>query len=88
MGLDQGWQEHASCRTIPVELFFPLVEQEAEDAKAICQACQVREQCLEFAIDAGERFGVWGGFTPQERRSLVAKRRARARAAAAALEMS
>ena len=87
MGLDQEWQEHASCRTIPVELFFPLVEQEAEDAKTVCQACLVREQCLEFAIGAGERFGVWGGLTPQERRSLVSKRRARARAAAAALEM-
>jgi WhiB family redox-sensing transcriptional regulator len=87
MGLDQEWQEHASCRTIPVELFFPLVEQEAEDAKTVCQACLVRDQCLEFAIAAGERFGVWGGLTPPERRSLVAKRRARARAAASALEM-
>jgi WhiB family redox-sensing transcriptional regulator len=87
MGNDQAWQEHASCRSIPVELFFPLVEQEADEAKAICGSCLVREECLEFAIQAGERFGVWGGFTSQERRSLVAKRRARARAAAAALEM-
>jgi WhiB family redox-sensing transcriptional regulator len=87
MGNDQAWQEHASCRSIPVELFFPLVEQEADEAKSICGSCLVREECLEFAIQAGERFGVWGGFTSQERRSLVAKRRARARAAAAALEM-
>ena len=87
MPTDQGWQAGAKCRSIPVELFFPLVEQESDDAKAVCWSCTVREPCLEFAIEAGERFGVWGGLTPQERRSLVSKRRARARAAAAALEV-
>ena len=87
MSLDQEWQADAACRTIPVELFFPLIEQESDDAKTVCMACTVREPCLEFAIEAGERFGVWGGLTPQERRSVVSKRRARARAAAAALEV-
>jgi WhiB family redox-sensing transcriptional regulator len=79
---NQEWQDRAACRTIPVELFFPPAEQEADDAKLICEACSVREPCLEFAIAAGERFGIWGGLTPQERRSLVAKRRSRAAAAA------
>ena len=83
MGLDQEWQEHASCRRLPVEVFFPLVEQEADDAKAVCQSCVVKDPCLEFAIEADERFGVWGGLTSDERRLLVSKRRARARAAAA-----
>ena len=87
MARDQEWQEAAACRRTPVELFFPLAEQEADDAKEVCQTCLVKEPCLEFAIEAGERFGVWGGLTSQERRSLVAKRRARARAAAAALEV-
>ena len=87
MAIDQEWQEQASCRAVPVETFFPLVEQEADDAKQVCRSCLVREQCLEFAISAGEHFGVWGGLTPPERRSLVSKRRARARAQAAALEM-
>jgi WhiB family redox-sensing transcriptional regulator len=88
MASDQAWQEQAACRAIPVELFFPMVEQESDEAKAVCSACTVREPCLESAITAGERFGVWGGLTPPERRSIVAKRRARARAAAAALEIS
>jgi WhiB family redox-sensing transcriptional regulator len=79
----QEWQERAACRTIPVELFFPALEHEADDAKAVCTDCTVKEPCLESAIEAGERFGVWGGLTPQERRSLIAKRRARARLEAA-----
>jgi WhiB family redox-sensing transcriptional regulator len=78
----QQWQERAACRTIPVELFFPPLEHEADDAKAVCSSCSVAEPCLESALIAGERFGVWGGLTPQERRSLMAKRRARARAEA------
>jgi WhiB family transcriptional regulator, redox-sensing transcriptional regulator len=82
LALGEEWQEGAACRPHPVELFFPPAEQEADEAKAICEMCSQRTQCLEFAIAAGERFGVWGGLTPQERRSLVAKRRAAARAAA------
>ena len=88
MATGQEWQELAACRAIPVELFFPMVEQEDDDAKKVCLDCTVREPCLEFAIEAGEKFGVWGGLNPQERRSVVNKRRARARAAAAALELS
>ncbi len=79
----ESWQADAACRAIPVELFFPPVEHEVDQAKEVCDACLVREPCLEFALAAGERFGVWGGLTPQERRSLMARRRAQARAAAA-----
>ena len=79
----EEWQDRAACRQLSVELFFPPAEQEAHEAKAMCALCEVRQTCLEFATAAGERFGVWGGLTPQERRSLVAKRRARARAEAA-----
>lgn len=82
----EKWQADAACRAIPVELFFPALEDAADEAKEICDACHVREPCLEFALAAGERFGVWGGLTPQERRSLLARRRARARAAAAPRE--
>jgi WhiB family redox-sensing transcriptional regulator len=73
--LDQTWQEFASCRSVPVAIFFPPTDHEGDRAKAVCRNCIVREQCLEFAIASGERFGVWGGLTPMERRSLVAKRR-------------
>lgn len=86
MASDQEWQQHGACRAVPVAVFFPAVEQESDDAKQVCATCTVQEECLEFAIAAGERFGVWGGLDPLERRALVARRRARLRAAAAALE--
>jgi WhiB family redox-sensing transcriptional regulator len=56
-------------------MFFPPAEQESEVAKAVCADCTVRQPCLEFALGEAERFGIWGGLTSQERRSLAAKRR-------------
>jgi WhiB family redox-sensing transcriptional regulator len=35
----------------------------------------VREDCLEYALANGEKFGIWGGLSERERRRL---RRARA----------
>ena len=79
MASGEEWQDLGACRTLPVEIFFPPAEQEADEAKSICALCEVRQPCLEFAIAAGERFGIWGGLTTVERRSLVAKRRSLAR---------
>ena len=84
MASDQEWQDYGSCRRYPVEVFFPPAEQEADEAKAICETCAVREPCLEYALESDERFGVWGGLTPEERRALILRRRNRARATAAA----
>lgn len=75
MASNQQWQDEAACRQIPVELFFPPAEQESEVAKAVCSDCLVRQPCLDFALAEGERFGIWGGLTSQERRSVAAKRR-------------
>ncbi len=83
MAIGAEWQEEGACKSFPVEMFFPPVEQEADDAKEICATCGVREPCLEFAIDAKEPFGIWGGLTSQERRSLATRRRAAASAARA-----
>lgn len=75
MASNQQWQDLAACRDIAVELFFPPAEQESDIAKAVCSNCTVREPCLDFALAEGERFGIWGGLTSQERRSVAAKRR-------------
>ena len=83
MASGEEWQDLGACRTLPVEMFFPPAEQEADEAKSICAMCEVRLTCLEFAIAAGERFGIWGGLTTQERRSLSNKRRSLARQAKA-----
>jgi WhiB family redox-sensing transcriptional regulator len=78
------WQDEAACKTLPLEVFFPPAEQEAEAAKVICSGCTVREPCLEAALAAGERFGIWGGMSTDERQSVAARRRARAATARAA----
>lgn len=75
MASNEQWQDLAACREIAVELFFPPAEQESEVAKQVCSGCTVRQPCLEFALAEGERFGIWGGLSSQERRSLAAKRR-------------
>jgi WhiB family transcriptional regulator, redox-sensing transcriptional regulator len=79
---NEEWQDLGACRRAPVELFFPPAEQEADEAKEICATCAVRQPCLEAALVAGERFGIWGGLNTQERRSLAARRRRSAAAAA------
>jgi WhiB family redox-sensing transcriptional regulator len=54
------------------ELWFPADGDRAaaEHAKAICRVCPVRSACLEWALAANERTGIWGGTTPNERRAL------------------
>lgn len=62
-----GWQEDAACRGIEPEIFFPVSDEEAGPAKAICGACDVRRACLIFSFQNKERYGVWGGVTEKER---------------------
>lgn len=69
---DDNWLEQAVCRNRDPELFFGLTDtmsaKEAERARAVCNDCAVRLQCLTWAMDRGERFGMWGGRTETERR--------------------
>ena len=47
---------------------------EQNHAKRICRNCPVRTECLAYALDYGMEYGVWGGMTERERRSLVKQR--------------
>uniref|UniRef100_UPI003F493FC8 WhiB family transcriptional regulator n=1 Tax=Nocardia suismassiliense TaxID=2077092 RepID=UPI003F493FC8 len=69
-GDDEDWQERALCAQTDPEAFFPEKGGSTEGAKRICQACEVREQCLQYALDHQERFGIWGGLSERERRQL------------------
>lgn len=61
------WLEQARC-VGQLELFYPAPgTRGARKAKAICAQCPVRAQCLEWAMESGERFGVWGGLSERER---------------------
>jgi WhiB family redox-sensing transcriptional regulator len=64
------WQERALCSQTDPEAFFPEKGGTTRDAKRICERCEVRAQCLEYALAHDERFGVWGGLSERERRRL------------------
>lgn len=74
---DLSWQADANCVGVDPDIFFPERGASTKEAKSICTACKVRENCLEYALDNGEKFGIWGGTSERERRRL---RRARAAA--------
>ena len=69
-----GWQERALCAQTDPEAFFPEKGFSTREAKAVCMSCEVRAECLEYALVNDESFGVWGGTSERERRKL--KRRA------------
>ena len=80
------WRTRAACSTEDPELFFPIgttgpaVEQ-VEAAKRVCSGCEVREDCLEFALASNQEAGIWGGLTEDERRTLKRARQRRRRLA-------
>ena len=79
----ESWQAFANCLGVDPDLFFPERGASTKEAKQVCQGCVVREDCLEYALENSEKFGIWGGLSERERRRL---RRARALARAAAAE--
>ena len=72
MDFDDGgalsWQERALCAQTDPEAFFPEKGGSTREAKKVCLACDVRGDCLEYALAHDERFGIWGGLSERERR--------------------
>ena len=82
-----NWRSASACLSADPDLFFPitaagLAEKQITQAKMICAGCQVRQECLEFAMTHDQVYGIWGGTTPEDRQR--ARRRKRRAAAAAA----
>lgn len=71
---EASWQERSLCAQTDPEAFFPEKGGSTREAKKICTGCEVRSECLEYALAHDERFGIWGGLSERERRRL--KRRA------------
>jgi WhiB family redox-sensing transcriptional regulator len=67
---EQTWQERALCAQTDPEAFFPEKGGSTREAKKICAGCDVRPECLEYALAHDERFGIWGGLSERERRRL------------------
>jgi WhiB family redox-sensing transcriptional regulator len=69
------WRENARCKEMDPDLFFPVGTTgpallQIEAAKAVCRQCDVRQDCLQYALDSNQEYGIWGGLTEEERRYM------------------
>ncbi len=85
------WRSDAACRDTDPDLFFPVGQtgpaiEHIENAKAVCQTCVVRVECLEYALMTNQDAGIWGGLTEDDRRKIRRERRKANRAAQAAAQ--
>jgi WhiB family transcriptional regulator, redox-sensing transcriptional regulator len=78
-----SWLDRAACRGMDAPLFFgpggearPEREIREAKAKAVCQRCPVRVQCLDYALRNSISYGIWGGLDGEER-AREHRRRAR-----------
>ncbi len=66
-------EETLGCQEAP-DLFFPedhpqkqIRDASTEAAKTLCKKCPIQLECLTYAVQAKEEWGIWGGKTPRER---------------------
>lgn len=81
------WQTRAACKDIHIEIFYPpLVDsytgkkcnpnsEDYDTAREICAICTVREDCLAYALETRQEYGMWGGTTPRDRYVMLNKNR-------------
>ena len=69
------WADDAACKSMDIEIFYPKSGRRPTQALATCRECPVRSECLEYALEAHQHWGVWGGMT--ERQRFDEKRRRR-----------
>ncbi len=72
---DTKWWGLGACRGLEAAIFYPDDEQEAQAAKAVCDGCAVKSDCLDHALTFREKSGVWGGATERDRRRILRQRR-------------
>jgi WhiB family redox-sensing transcriptional regulator len=75
---DKNWKLRAACWDCPPGLFFPentpAQLELKEQAKQICRNCEVRVQCLRFALETRQERGIWGGKDENELARLRRRR--------------
>lgn len=86
---DYTWRDFALCRDTDPELFFPVGTTgtallQIDKARQVCGECQVRSECLDFALETNQDSGIWGGLSEEERRVIRRQRAARNRLVSAA----
>lgn len=66
----EPWMEEGICGQTDPEAFFPEKGGSTAEAKRVCMGCPVRDTCLQYALQHGERFGIWGGKSERDRRKI------------------
>lgn len=84
--ISQEWRDHAACKSVPYSTFFPTdprfyVLDTPGNPGFYCSNCPVVHECLEYALAAEERHGIWGGTNEQERIRMIDSRTTAKRAA-------
>ena len=84
--LDTDWKDYSNCLGVDPDLFFPERGASTREAKEVCRSCVVQNDCLEYALQNGEKFGIWGGMSERERRRIRRQRALERQAAERAAE--
>jgi len=64
------WMQDALCAQTDPEAFYPDEHGSVAPAKAVCAVCPVLAECRAYALETGQRFGVWGGLSANERQQI------------------
>ena len=65
-----SWMDLGLCAEVGGDFHFPEKGGSVRAPKRVCRACDVRAECLAYALDTDQKFGIWGGMTERERRRL------------------
>jgi WhiB family transcriptional regulator, redox-sensing transcriptional regulator len=65
------WMAEGLCAQTDPEAFFPEKGGSTREAKSVCSRCTVAAECLDYALEQGERFGIWGGLSERDRRRIT-----------------
>lgn len=68
-----SWRNAAACQGTDTEVFFSDASEDQETARHVCWTCPSASECRQWAIEAREKFGMWGGLTAGERHALSRK---------------
>lgn len=71
-----SWMADANCRGLDPRRFFPERNEDLSFARQVCRACDVQAECLAYALNNGERNGIWGGMNERDRRRIRRRRAA------------
>jgi WhiB family redox-sensing transcriptional regulator len=67
---EPAWQDFSLCAETDPEAFFPEKGGSTREAKKVCRACPVKSDCLDYALETDQKFGIWGGMSERERRKV------------------